>query len=99
MNKAHTQHSALSTQHYTLWLMVILLLVAAALRLIGLNNVSPPGLEHDEVAHWLINRDILAGNHAIYFTDAYGHEAGITTSKRFSRCSWVTMPLPYVCHR
>ncbi|MBK9050220.1 MAG: glycosyltransferase family 39 protein [Chloroflexi bacterium] len=76
MNKPYTQHSALSTQHYTLWLMVILLLVAAALRLIGLNNVSPPGLEHDEVAHWLINRDILAGNHAIYFTDAYGHEAG-----------------------
>ncbi|MBP6017376.1 MAG: glycosyltransferase family 39 protein [Candidatus Promineofilum sp.] len=36
---------------------------------------SPPGLEHDEVAHWLINQDILAGNHAIYFTEAYGHEA------------------------
>ena len=36
---------------------------------------SPPGLEHDEVAHWLINRDILAGNHSIYFTEAYGHEA------------------------
>jgi hypothetical protein len=24
-----------------------------------LNNISPPGLEHDEVAHWLINRTIL----------------------------------------
>ena len=36
---------------------------------------SPPGLEHDEVAHWLINRDILAGNHSIYFAEAYGHEA------------------------
>lgn len=64
------------TQQHTLWWMVGLLLLAAALRLIGLNNVSPPGLEHDEVAHWLINQDILAGNHAIYFTDAYGHEAG-----------------------
>ena len=31
--------------------------------------------EHDEVAHWLINRDILAGEHAIYFSEAYGHEA------------------------
>jgi 4-amino-4-deoxy-L-arabinose transferase-like glycosyltransferase len=51
------------------------LLVGAALRLVGLNNVTPPGLEHDEVAHWLINQDILAGNHAIYFTEAYGHEA------------------------
>jgi 4-amino-4-deoxy-L-arabinose transferase-like glycosyltransferase len=57
-------------------ILVLILLVAAVLRLYGLDNVSPPGLEHDEVAHWLINRDILAGNHALYFTDAYGHEAG-----------------------
>ena len=56
--------------------LVLLLGVAAVFRLIGLNNISPPGLEHDEVAHWLINRSILEGHHAIYFTDAYGHEAG-----------------------
>ncbi len=56
--------------------MVAILLIAAVLRLYGLDNLSPPGLEHDEVAHWLINRDILDGNHAIYFTEAYGHEAG-----------------------
>ena len=55
---------------------IAILLVAAVLRFYGLNNLSPPGLEHDEVAHWLINQDILAGNHAIYFTEAYGHEAG-----------------------
>ena len=55
---------------------VLVLLTAAALRLYGLNNLSPPGLAHDEVAHWLINRSILAGNHAVYFTEAYGHEAG-----------------------
>lgn len=55
---------------------LLLLLIAAALRLIGLNNVSPPGLAHDEVANWLIDRSILAGEHAIYFTRAYGHEAG-----------------------
>ncbi len=76
MNRAHTQYSLLSTQRSHLWLMTALLLVAAALRLVGLNNVSPPGLEHDEVAHWLINEQILAGQHAVYFTDAYGHEAG-----------------------
>jgi 4-amino-4-deoxy-L-arabinose transferase-like glycosyltransferase len=56
--------------------LLLILLVAAGFRLYGINNVSPPGLEHDEVAHWLINRDILAGNHSIYFADAYGHEAG-----------------------
>ena len=61
--------------------LVAILLVATALRVIGLDNfptplgASPPGLEHDEVAHWLINRDILAGEHAIYFSEAYGHEA------------------------
>ena len=63
------------TPAHPTWLWLLLGL-AAALRLVGLNNSSPPGLAHDEVAHWLINNDILAGNHAIYFTDAYGHEAG-----------------------
>jgi 4-amino-4-deoxy-L-arabinose transferase-like glycosyltransferase len=60
---------------YRLPLLVAILLVAAAFRFVGLDHVTPPGLEHDEVAHWLINQDILAGNHAIYFTEAYGHEA------------------------
>ncbi len=61
--------------------LVLLLLFATALRVIGLDNfpapagATPPGLEHDEVAHWLINQDILAGHHALYFTEAYGHEA------------------------
>lgn len=56
--------------------MLIILLAAAALRFNGINNISPPGLAHDEVANWLIDRSILDGNHAIYFTAAYGHEAG-----------------------
>ncbi len=54
---------------------VLILLVAAVLRLADLVGV-PPGLEHDEVANWLIDRDILSGRHALYFTEAYGHEAG-----------------------
>jgi 4-amino-4-deoxy-L-arabinose transferase-like glycosyltransferase len=58
------------------WILTALLLVGAALRLFGLNNLSPPGITHDEVANWLIDRSILAGEHAIYFTRAYGHEAG-----------------------
>lgn len=51
----------------------LILLLAAALRFWALGEV-PPGLAHDEVANWLIARDILAGHHAIYFTAAYGHE-------------------------
>lgn len=57
-------------------LLVLILLIAAALRIVGVSSISPPGLEHDEVANWLIDRSILDGNHAIYFTEAYGHEAG-----------------------
>ncbi|MBP6786621.1 MAG: glycosyltransferase family 39 protein [Candidatus Promineofilum sp.] len=63
------------------FILVAILLVATALRVVGLDNfptplgASPPGLEHDEVAHWLINRAILAGEHAVYFPEAYGHEA------------------------
>ncbi|MGB3715502.1 MAG: glycosyltransferase family 39 protein [Candidatus Promineifilaceae bacterium] len=57
-------------------IMVAVLLIAALLRLYGINNQSPPGLEHDEVAHWLINQDILNGNQGLYFAGAYGHEAG-----------------------
>jgi 4-amino-4-deoxy-L-arabinose transferase-like glycosyltransferase len=56
-------------------LVVVVLLVASALRLTGLLE-APPGLQHDEVANWLIDREILAGRPAIYFTEAYGHEAG-----------------------
>ena len=63
----HTRHR---------WLILLLLGVTAVFRLYGLNNLSPPGLEHDEVANWLISRAILDGQHAIYFTQAYGHEAG-----------------------
>ncbi|MBX3058986.1 MAG: glycosyltransferase family 39 protein [Anaerolineae bacterium] len=63
------------TAHHRPFLLLILL-TAFALRIIGVVGQSPPGVAHDEVAHWLIARDILAGNHAVYFTAAYGHEAG-----------------------
>ncbi len=70
-----------NSRRRTTFLLVLILLAASAFRIIGLDNfptprgATPPGLEHDEVAHWLINQDILAGNHAVYFTEAYGHEA------------------------
>lgn len=57
------------------WLVLFFLLVGCLLRMAGY-AISPPGLSHDEVAHWLINNQILAGQHGVYFTDAYGHEAG-----------------------
>ena len=57
----------------TRWTLVGLLLVATFLRVYHFTQV---GLEHDEVAHWLINRGIEQGKHALYFSEAYGHEAG-----------------------
>ena len=71
-----TPRPNLAITHRQRWLVVGLLLLGASLRLPGLNNGSPPGLEHDEVANWLIDQTILAGHHDVYFTDAYGHEAG-----------------------
>jgi len=53
--------------------LTVLLLLAAMLRCWNLGGV-PPGLSHDEIANGLIARQILDGQHAIYFTRAYGHE-------------------------
>ncbi|MFZ1396314.1 MAG: glycosyltransferase family 39 protein, partial [Candidatus Promineifilaceae bacterium] len=72
----NTKPSNPALNRQPVWIMTALLLAGAALRLFGLNNLSPPGITHDEVANWLIDRSILAGEHAIYFTRAYGHEAG-----------------------
>ncbi|MEM8862788.1 MAG: glycosyltransferase family 39 protein [Chloroflexota bacterium] len=60
---------------HKIWITVILL-TASILRIVGIVTISPPGPEHDEVANWLIDRAILAGQHGVYFTEAYGHEAG-----------------------
>ncbi len=75
------KHPSAARRPRSIAILVLILLVATAFRVIGIDNfptphgATPPGLEHDEVAHWLINQGILAGNHAIYFTEAYGHEA------------------------
>jgi 4-amino-4-deoxy-L-arabinose transferase-like glycosyltransferase len=55
---------------------LLVLVLGFGLRVVGVINGSPPGLSHDEVANWLIDQQILAGRHAVYFTEAYGHEAG-----------------------
>ncbi|MCB9421428.1 MAG: glycosyltransferase family 39 protein [Ardenticatenaceae bacterium] len=55
-------------------LILLILLVTAVLRF---HNLTTLGLEHDEVANWLIDRSILdENNYAVYYTAAYGHEAG-----------------------
>lgn len=57
------------------WLgwMVLILLLAAALRLIALTDV-PPGLTHDEADHGLTAVSILEGARDIYFSIGHGRE-------------------------
>ncbi|MFK7801305.1 MAG: ArnT family glycosyltransferase [Anaerolineae bacterium] len=57
-------------------ILTLILLTAALMRIVGFVTHSPPGPEHDEVANWLIDKAIMAGQHGVYFTEAYGHEAG-----------------------
>lgn len=52
---------------------LLILLVAAVLRLYGLGHI-PPGLTHDEADHGLTAWRIVNGVHAIYFTIGYGRE-------------------------
>lgn len=54
-------------------LLLLILLLTAALRYVGLVDV-PPGIEHDEVAEVLIADRILDGHHALFFEEAYGQE-------------------------
>ena len=55
-------------------LILLILLTTAVLRF---HNLTTLGLEHDEVANWLIDRSILdERNYAVYYPAAYGHEAG-----------------------
>ncbi len=55
------------------WLLVSILLLAAAFRLALLRDV-PPGLSQDEVLDAGMPAFILAGNHALFFREGYGHE-------------------------
>ena len=57
----------------SLWWMVVVLLVAAALRLVAFGDV-PPGLYHDEAYHGLDVSDILSGRLSLYFPANNGRE-------------------------
>lgn len=61
------------TRQAEIALVTVILLAAAGLRLIALDQV-PPGLHHDEVIIARVAQDILQGRMAIYFPEGYGHE-------------------------
>lgn len=56
-----------------LWVATAILILAAAFRLIALEDV-PPGLAQDEVLDADIAQFIRGGEHALFFHHGYGHE-------------------------
>jgi 4-amino-4-deoxy-L-arabinose transferase-like glycosyltransferase len=68
-----TRYSLRLTPRHELALIVILLLLAFFFRTYELTGLGL-GLEHDEVAEWLIADRIRHGQHALFFKEAYGQE-------------------------
>ena len=56
------------------WVLVVVLLVGAVLRLVALGDV-PPGPGYDELENVRLSERVLAGEWAIYFPDNFGQES------------------------
>jgi 4-amino-4-deoxy-L-arabinose transferase-like glycosyltransferase len=67
MDKATRLH------RWELWTLVVILLVAAVLRLVALNAV-PPGLRYDELLNYRMAQRVLAGERPLYFAESWGEE-------------------------
>lgn len=75
MLNPRTARPTRSTHHVSLLFLVILLL-AAVLRIVALND-SPPGLQHDEMFKALEGRRLLeAGDFRVFYPTNQGHEGG-----------------------
>jgi len=61
-------------QRWEPWVLVVLLLVGAALRLVALGDV-PPGPGYDELENARLSERVLAGEWAIYFPENFGQES------------------------
>lgn len=73
MTYAKVWLSIRGSRYWWLALCTVILLLAAAFRLIALQDV-PPGLAQDEVLDADIASFIRAGEHAFFFRHGYGHE-------------------------
>jgi len=62
-----------SPRRWELWILVALLLIAAALRATALTDV-PPGLRYDELLNYRMAGRVLAGDRPLYFAESWGHE-------------------------
>ena len=66
--------SATGLQRWERWVLVVVLLVGAVLRLVALGDV-PPGPGYDELENVRLSERVLAGEWAIYFPDNFGQES------------------------
>jgi 4-amino-4-deoxy-L-arabinose transferase-like glycosyltransferase len=66
--------SAAGLQRWERWVLVVVLLVGAVLRLVALGDV-PPGPGYDELENVRLSERVLAGEWAIYFPDNFGQES------------------------
>src|SRR5512139_1524562 len=62
-----------STARVSLWLMVGILLLAAAFRLVAIDS-APPGWRDDELIEFNMDRRIADGWRPVFITEAEGHE-------------------------
>ncbi len=78
-NRQHPHHAAqqrevtASTSRNSLWLMVGLLLLAAAFRFLAVDS-APPGWRDDELIEFNMDRRIADGWRPLFITEAEGHE-------------------------
>jgi 4-amino-4-deoxy-L-arabinose transferase-like glycosyltransferase len=66
-------HSTIIPRRWGLWTLLVILLAAAALRLVALIDV-PPGPGYDELQNTRLAERVLAGRWAIYFPENHGQE-------------------------
>ena len=72
-NPKSASHWSFDIGHWSLVILILILLLAAALRLYRLDSV-PPGLTHDEAGHGHDAVAILRGARPMYETVGYGRE-------------------------
>jgi 4-amino-4-deoxy-L-arabinose transferase-like glycosyltransferase len=65
--------SGAELRRWELWMLVAVLLLAAALRLVALDSV-PPGPGYDELQNMRLAERVLEGRWAIYFPENHGQE-------------------------
>jgi 4-amino-4-deoxy-L-arabinose transferase-like glycosyltransferase len=64
---------AAGLRRWELWALVAILLAAALVRGIALEDV-PPGLRYDELLNYRMAQRVIAGDRPIYFTESWGEE-------------------------